>query len=561
VASRRGQGTAPEGLLALGVGTALTLALKSPVWRGAGETVPADAGDPVLLSWILAWVGHAATTAPLDVFDTNAFWPLPRTLAFSDALVGYAPFGVVGEGPAAALTRYAVVYLFAYALAFAGLFVLARQLGVSRGAALVAGAAFAFSPFRLSQAGHLQIVSSGGIPLALAMLARGHGIGRPGPVRPGWALGGWLVAVWQLSLGFGLGLMFAYLLGALTVLVAAVAVVRRVRPPTRLLVADGVGVAAFVVAGALLALPYLQVVEDHPNSRRDVATVELYSPPAAALVTAPPSSVLYGEATRERRDAMAVPPEMALLPGVAVVGLAVLGLVGGGRRSGLVPGWSRRLRLGLAAAVVLLTLLALGTRAPFGGQLTYLLLLEHAPGWQGVRTPGRLVTLGYLALALLAAAGVDVVRRAARTRAASAAVAVALAAVVLAEGLDRLPQAAPRPPPSVDLAALPEPVLVLPSDEVGDYTVMWWSTAGFPDLVNGGSAFVPLSLAVLRAVATAFPDPVAVAALRDYGVATVVVDRRTVSGSAYDGVLARPVPAGVGVTSYADVVVYDLRRP
>jgi hypothetical protein len=130
---------------------------------------------------------------------------------------------------------------------------------------------------------------------------------------------------------------------------------------------------------------------------------------------------------------------------------------------------------------------------------------------------------------------------------------------VLAEGLDRLPQAAPRPPPAVGLAALPAPLLVLPTDEVGDYTVMWWSTDGYPDLVNGGSAFVPQSLADLREAALAFPEPAVVDRLRGLGVATVVVDRRTVGGSAYAGVLERPVPAGVGVTSYADVVVYDLR--
>lgn len=550
-----------EGLLALAGGAALTLVLKAPVWRGIGETVPADAGDPVLLSWTLAWVGHAVTTAPLDVFDTNAFWPLPRSLAFSDALLGYAPFGVVGEGPSAALARYALLYLLAYALAFAGLYVLARQLGVSRGAAVVAGAAFAFSPFRLSQAGHLQILSSGGIPLALAMLARGHGVGggwkhgirlrSGGPPRPGWALAGWLVAVWQLSIGFGLGLMLAYLLGALTALAVGVAVVRRVLPPRRLLVADAAGLGLFVVTGVLLALPYLQVVEDHPNARRDVATVDLYSPPVSALVTAPPDSVLYGEATRARREAMPVPPEMALLPGVAVTGLAVLGLAAGR--------WSRRRRLALAASAVLVVLLALGTQAPFGGRFTYLVLLEHLPGWQGVRTPGRLVTLAYLALALLAAAGVDALRRLAPTRATSAGVAVALTAVVLLEGVDRLPQAAPRPPPTIALGELPDPVLVLPSDEIADYTVMWWSTAGFPDLVNGGSAFVPQSLAALRELATRFPDPDVVEALRAYGVATVVVDRRTIAGSAYDGALERPVPAGVGVTPYADVVVFDLR--
>jgi hypothetical protein len=57
-------------------------------------------------------------------------------------------------------------------------------------------------------------LSTGGIALALAMLARGHGISlrrQSGPrkVRWGWALGGWLVAAWQMTLGFGLGLGLA----------------------------------------------------------------------------------------------------------------------------------------------------------------------------------------------------------------------------------------------------------------------------------------------------------------------------------------------------------------
>jgi hypothetical protein len=225
--------------------------------------------------------------------------------------------------------------------------VLARQLGVSRGAALVAGAAFAFSPFRLSQAGHLQILSSGGIPLALAMLARGHAVG--GSVvgagaarRPGWALAGWLVAVWQLSLGFGLGLMLAYLLGALTALTGVVALVRRVRPPTRLLVADAVGLGAFVLTGrpARAALPAgRRGPPELPARRRDRRDLL-----AAGLRAGdrPEASVLYGEATRARREAQLVPPEMALLPGVAVAGLALLGLLWPAGRGAAGSGWPAR---------------------------------------------------------------------------------------------------------------------------------------------------------------------------------------------------------------------------
>jgi hypothetical protein len=385
------------------------------------------------------------------------------------------------------------------------------------------------------------------------MLARGHGVGlrTGGPARPGWALAGWAVAVWQLSIGFGLGLMWAYLLGGLSLGALVVLALRRWRPPGRLLVADGAGAAAVVLAGALLALPYAQVVEDHPNARRDVATVALYSPPLSALVTAPAPSRAWGELTRERREAMVVPPEMALMPGLVVT---LLGLVGLAWR-----GWSPRRRAGLAAGAVVLAVLALGTQGPFGGQLGYLLLLEHAPGWQGVRTPGRLVTLAYLALALLAAAGVDQLRRLGRTRVASAGITATLAAVVLVEGSDRLPQAPVRPPPSVALADVPTPVLVLPSDEISDLTTMWWSTDRFPDLVNGTSAFVPRSLGEVRQVATQLPSPAAVAYLRAAGIASVVVVRAQLPGSAYAGVLEGPPPPGVEVTAYDDVVVLDLR--
>ena len=53
--------------------------------------------------------------------------------------------------------------------------------------AAVAGAAFAFAPYRLEQDGHMQVISSGGIPLALALGVRGIRLKRPwGCSRPGW---------------------------------------------------------------------------------------------------------------------------------------------------------------------------------------------------------------------------------------------------------------------------------------------------------------------------------------------------------------------------------------
>ena len=52
-----------------------------------------------------------------------------------------------------------------------GAYALARQLGSGRIGAAVAGVSYTYAPWLLAQAGHLHILSNGGIPLALAMLA------------------------------------------------------------------------------------------------------------------------------------------------------------------------------------------------------------------------------------------------------------------------------------------------------------------------------------------------------------------------------------------------------
>ena len=264
--------------LALG-SIVLAIVMHWPLILHLGETVPKDLGDPLAQAWQPAWGGHALLNQPLDYFQSNQFWPLPDTLAFSDALIGYAPAGLIGEGAEAAIARYDLLFLFAYALAFAGAYILARELGIGPAGAIVAGAAFAFAPFRLEQDGHMQVISSGGIPLAIALVLRGWRL-----ERPGWILAGWAVAIWQVSIGFSLGLPFAYLLAALG-LIAGVVWWRRGRPaPQRgLAIATAAGAVAFLACAALLAQPYLQVAEDHPEGERTAADVAEFSGPPSIL--------------------------------------------------------------------------------------------------------------------------------------------------------------------------------------------------------------------------------------------------------------------------------------
>src|SRR4051812_3703703 len=377
--------------LALLAAVAVALLMHWPLPLELGRDVPRDLGDPLPQAWQVAWDGHALLHQPLDWFQANAFWPLRDSLAFSDALVGYAPAGAIGSGPHAAIVRYDLLFLLAYALAFLGPYLLARELGAGRAGAMVAGAAFAYAPWRLEQDGHLHVLSSGGIALALALLVRGYRRGRPGLV-----LAGWLVAAWQVSLGFTLGIQLAYLLALLVVGAGVWAWRRGIVPPRRVVVATAAGGLVLAATVFVLSRPYLEVARDHPEAKRSERTVEVFSGPPAQYLAAPGANTLWGPVTRGVRDELTFVPEQTLFPGLAVVLLALACLA--------LRGYRRALRIGLAAAVLVLGWLALGFHDD-GFLWPYKLLYEHAPGFESSRTPGRLNTLTSLALALLAAGG------------------------------------------------------------------------------------------------------------------------------------------------------------
>src|SRR5690349_20788792 len=102
---------------------------------------------------------------------------------------------------------------------------------------------------------------------------------------------------------------------------------------------------------------------------------------------------------------------MDLLPGFVLYALAIVGVV--------YSIWSVRTRVLLLAGVIISIYLGMGSEAPFDGKAGYLLLYHALPGFEGLRTPGRLVVWTTLLLCLLAAGGVTrLVRQA--TRAAQA---------------------------------------------------------------------------------------------------------------------------------------------
>jgi len=547
-------------LAALGAAL-LFVALFWPLPLHLGRDIPLDTGDPLSQAWQVAWDGHALTAQPLHLFQANQFWPLRNTLAFSDALLGYAPAGLIGSGPHAAVVRYDLLFLFAGALAFLGAFLLARELGAPRWAAAIGGAAFACAPWRLEQGGHLHVLSSGGIALALFLLLRGYRRERTGLILAGWA-----VCAWQFSLGFTLGLQLGYLLVVLALL-AAVWWWRagRPRPPRRLVVATLVGGGLFAVLAIALARPYLQVLHDHPEARRTAALVARYSGPPRMFLAASHTDLVWGGATAGVRHSLPVVPEETLFPGLAILVLALAGL---GWR-----GFPRPLRIGLGVSALALAILSLGFQMHGVGRfLPYRLLYEVVPGWKGIRVPGRLHTLTTLALALLAAGGAAraiAATEARRGRRAAGVLAGVLLAVVILEGagfgIDRGGAALagyqhPRAPQiPAGLAGVRAPLLQLPVRPDDNRRYLLWSTAGFPHMLNGRSSFEPRTFVRTTRAVEGFPDAASVTLLRAQGVHTVVIHADQAPGSAWASWATRPI-AGLGLRRErrGPLVIYHL---
>jgi len=546
---------AREAFVAAFAGIALAIGMAWPLVLHLGSDIGKDLGDPLLQAWQVSWIGHALLERPLDLWQANTFWPNRDTLAFSDALVGYAPAGLVAqESPHAALVVYNLLFLGAYGLAFLGAYLLGRELGLGVLGAAAAGVAFAYAPWKLAQNGHLHVLSSGGIPLALFLLLRGY------RRRSTWlVLGGWLVAAWQMTLGFTLGLQFAYLLAVLgLIVVVALALGAIPVPDRRILVTTTVGILVFAVVAVFMARPYLRVVDEHPEARRIPAYVESFSPQLRSFLAAPAESWLWADPSLRARAPLAAPDEMSLFPGLAISLLALLGVVG--------SVLTRRLRVGLALGVLVCAALSLGVRDSTGLDrylVPYRFLFDYAPGWDGVRTPGRINVLTSLGLALLAGAGLCVVVRYLRgrttVRAVPAVAGLTLVGVILVEGLGPLAHPrVPAPPAAVRLAAAPQ--LHLPAGFHDDLVYSYWSSAGFPDTVNGAGGFDPDAYDRLRKVVTGFPDARSVAALRELGVRSVLVHPERALGTPWEKAAVRPVTGLPVVRERVDgVVLFRLR--
>ncbi len=368
-----------------------------------------DTGDPLFSVWRLSWVAHQLPRDPLRLFDANIFFPELRTLAYSDAMLATslmaAPLLWLGVHQ---LVVYNTVLLLSFAASGVAMYALAKELTGDRPAALVAGVAFAFYPFRFEHYSHLELQATCWMPLALLMM---HRTVKSGRVRDG-VVTGLMVALQTLS-SLYCGLFLLVVMGVVWVSVGGW------KPPTARRLAPWLAAAAIVVVMVLpVAIPYLQ--NRGQLGERPDWEARLYSATPRSYLVAHVQSRLYSNVLDGPRT-----PEASLFPGLAIVGLAVAGA------------WPRLSRL--QAAYVVALLVAFDGSLGLNG-IIFPTLRDYVLPFRGLRVPARFSILVGLSLSVLAGYGVVRLRQWLRPNGGrlGAVLPVACAAALLVENVPNL---------------------------------------------------------------------------------------------------------------------------
>jgi hypothetical protein len=503
----------------------LAVAWAAPASLSPHDSVP-DLGDPLHLSWVMAWDAHQIVRRPWALFEANAFHPYPHSLTFSDhllpeALLAAPVFWLTGN----AVLASNLALLTALVLSAGAMCLLVRYASGSTAAGFVAGVFYAFNGLTLHEVPRVHVVSLQWWPLALIFLDRFVDLGRAADARR---------AVLLLVLQ-GLSGTYDLIYTALLAPVGLVTlyVVRGRRPGGR----EAAGLlwpaATAAVLGTLFLWPYVRQVRalGFEKSWAGGADLLSYVLPFRQMWLWP--SLWPGLATLN--PASELPHFLGFL-GLPLVLLGVARLLTR-RVSGAA------MRLGVTGAVTLLAglVLSMGPLLQMGGRVVgpgpYGWMQRFLPLTRGMASPERAGTLAVLGAATLAGlATADLLRRLPSRRLRGTVFIVLAALLPLEQWIPRRP--AERVPTGSSLPHVyrwlseqpPTPLVELPlypeRQRRAWAAYLFFSTRHWRKVPLGRASFYPPAHDYLAWNLRGFPDKTSLAFLDRVGIRTVVVHPR-----------------------------------
>ncbi|MFL6234582.1 MAG: hypothetical protein ACJ76N_15730 [Thermoanaerobaculia bacterium] len=499
----------------------VTLIYLRPIWSVGGDRLAPSLDDPLFNLYVLKWSAHQIRLGLPGLWNANLFYPTHGTLTLSDHLLG----------PAAQLALFLLVvpnaiagYNFLLFTAFVGTALavcwVCRRAGLSWPAAVLAGWMYTFSPFRLTQVAHLQLLIAQWAPLTLWFWDR---LLAERTVRNA-AL---FLVFYLLHVTGGCYLAYMIHVPLLAILVSrTLAEGRGLLSLRSLRVLVPVALVAGVAVAALF-LPYRNFSRSLGLVRTEGEIRELGATPASYLSPAR-EGLYFGPEVRNFLRRAGVPlgalykPERVLFAGFLPTALFLVGVAGRWRRRREEPlsPWER----GLALSGLLCFALTFSW--------VYAPLMRVVPGMNGMRVPARFYAFASLTLVFFAGRGIDLLRERVSGRRSRAALVALLGAGLLVEltpqplrwrPLDREEEF-----PAVYRWIAAEPsvraLVELPiHSDTRENAYIYHSTLHWKPLANGYSGYMPPEHERLAGAIHFVPEQDGLGLLRELGVSHLVI--------------------------------------
>ncbi len=354
--------------------------------------------DPLFYAWNLS---HNANNwfKGLDAnLNTNIFYPLTNTIAYSDTLWGQSFF----VNPIIWITRNPILaeniaVILSFPLSALSMFLLSMYFTGNKMTSFASGIFYAFSYPRLSQIGHLPAITNQWLPLYLLYLFKFLNEGKKRYFI--------LLCTWYL-LSLTSSIYFGVFLVPITAIVLIVDIVKRIKHNTliayksKMLTVVPI-IIPFIIILGISIFPYIRLKAEYPQIKRSIDDLtHLRAEPVDYISVLPTSLISFTKLPINVN-------EHVLYPTLTVIILAIVGIRRTLKKNKAIP-WSFIL---ICVASFVLSLgneyaFSIGPYSTGTIKLPYYYLYTYVPIFQTVRVTARFSIFVILSLSMFSAWGI-----------------------------------------------------------------------------------------------------------------------------------------------------------
>ncbi|MHC1686991.1 MAG: hypothetical protein AB9879_04710 [Methanothrix sp.] len=503
-----------------------------------------ELGDPAFNTWVLAWDVHSLTTDPINLFNTNIFYPFTKnTLAFSehliaDMLVAF-PIIMITHNP---ILAYNLILVISFILSGFGVFLLIKYYLNDNYSAFIGGAIFAFCIIRFAHFGHLQLLTAQWIPFVLLYLDK---FLREADYKNLIFL--YIFYVLQILSSWYLAFYITISIGVYALCVFMIDKETRknlYQHPYQMKLI--LFLICTISSVAPFAIPYLQIAQEY-GFIRTLGEVSSFSADIGDYFLTPINNLVYGRSSypfQVNRNTA----EHSMFPGMSAIILSIYGLfllskIEFNKKNKLaLIIISNKIQTTYLILALIAFILSLGYPLHFFGHvlnidLPYKYLFEYFPGFKSMRVPSRFGFIVMLSLSVLAGYGMNKFIKS-KSNIKKTAISSIVLLIIIIESTN-IPLCSDTMPIGQEIPDVYKwlanekgdfAIAEIPSDIWSDTKYMYFSTYHWKKLINGYSGFFPDFYLENMSAIMSFPSLESIDRLNTIGAKYLIVHKKDMNG-------------------------------